>query len=522
VAPVGEKTGKPSKSRSPGFPTVLNEFARDTNIEGVNNAGRAPSNIRKVIWLLIFTFLAVLTVQDLVSLTKEFLTWPVDVSTTIDHEDSIPFPSVTVCNQNRVSCRRLKEFLKRCQTGTSECKNKAILEQLVEEGNCNNSQLPIKVEETSASTQTSLSGMKKPGARIQSKMEKSSLESKLKSTNQGAQFGVEQKFLSLYSSLTVEERFHIGHAKEDLVKSCTFRGFDCMGMDEDSFDHEVVLNPVYGNCYNFYLVDPSIGQSSMSGVSYGLSLELNIEPSDYLKGGQTTAMGARVSVQERNAYPLVDEYGIDLAPGQLTSISIQLVNITRHPYSGCGEGKEWSEAEYSKEEDSHTSYSYSMTLCQRLCVQQVIEAECNCSHPLLTTLGDEDSDSDLKRPCKLTKEQGDMMSQHDSTCVLKATLDFDVGDNTCKSCGPACREEDYEKLVSSTKLYGDKMEETARVEIYFMSLNVKTITETARYTTTKFISELGGALGAWMGFSCCMIFEVVELAFDLGLSCFGR
>ena len=39
MAPVGEKTGKPSKSRSPGFPTVLNEFARDTNIEGVNNAG---------------------------------------------------------------------------------------------------------------------------------------------------------------------------------------------------------------------------------------------------------------------------------------------------------------------------------------------------------------------------------------------------------------------------------------------------------------------------------------------------
>ena len=149
--------------------------------------------------MLIFTFLAVLTVQDLVklptrnsfethkklfqvSLTKEFLTWPVDVSTTIDHEDALPFPSVTVCNQNRVSCRRLKEFLKRCQvvwafltffyffqylqTGASECKNKAILEQLVEEGGCNNAQLPSKEEETSASTQTSLSGLKRPGVRI--------------------------------------------------------------------------------------------------------------------------------------------------------------------------------------------------------------------------------------------------------------------------------------------------------------------------------------------------------------------
>ena len=30
----------------------------------------------------------------------------------------------------------------------------------------------------------------------------------------------------------------------------------------------------------------------------------------------------------------------------------------------------------------------------------------------------------------------------------------------------------------------------------------------ARYTTTTFISALGGALGAWMGFSVCMIFEV--------------
>merc|ERR1719220_1522336 len=157
VAPLGEKTGKPSKSRSPGFPTVLNEFARDTNIEGVNNAGRAPSNIRKVIWLLIFTFLAVLTVQDLVSLTKEFLTWPVDVSTTIDHEDAIPFPSVTVCNQNRVSCRRLKEFLARCQSGDPDCENKPILEQLVQEGACNSSKPTSSEQDITATAVTSTS-----------------------------------------------------------------------------------------------------------------------------------------------------------------------------------------------------------------------------------------------------------------------------------------------------------------------------------------------------------------------------
>ena len=42
----------------------------------------------------------------------------------------------------------------------------------------------------------------------------------------------------------------------------------------------------------------------------------------------------------------------------------------------------------------------------------------------------------------------------------------------------------------------------------------------ARYTTTTFISALGGALGAWMGFSVCMLFELVELLVDLGLAVF--
>ena len=55
-----------------------------------------------------------------------------------------------------------------------------------------------------------------------------------------------------------------------------------------------------------------------------------------------------------------------------------------------------------------------------------LQAECNCSHPLLTTLGDEDSDSDLKRPCKLTKEQGDIMSEHDSACVLTCEQVSDI------------------------------------------------------------------------------------------------
>ena len=45
-------------------------------------------------------------------------------------------------------------------------------------------------------------------------------------------------------------------------------------------------------------------------------------------------------------------------------------------------------------------------------------------------------------------------------------------------------------------------------QIYFMSLNVKAIRETARYSLATFIATIGGSMGAWVGFSVCMIFEV--------------
>ena len=58
-----------------------------------------------------------------------------------------------------------------------------------------------------------------------------------------------------------------------------------------------------------------------------------------------------------------------------------------------------------------------------------------------------------------------------------------------------------------------------QVDIYFMSLNVKSIKETARYNVVTFIATLGGSLGVWVGFSVCMLFELLELLIDLGLSC---
>ena len=108
-----------------------------------------------------------------------------------------------------------------------------------------------------------------------------------------------------------------------------------------------------------------MGKSSMTGAAYGLSLVLNIEQDSYLRGGpismvsteltilcNTTltlhyyqAVGARISVQDRESLPLIDEFGVDMAPGTLNSLSLQVVNISRHSYSGCVSSS-WEDNKY--------------------------------------------------------------------------------------------------------------------------------------------------------------------------------
>ena len=120
---------------------------------------------------------------------------------------------------------------------------------------------------------------------------------------------------------------------------------------------------------------------------------------------QTVAAGARVSVQARAGYPLVEEYGVDVSPGSLTSLSLQLVssgtsvsgiascrqvNISRHSYSGCT-STSWQGASHGQQggklisfifelvQLSDSAYSYSVTGCQRFCVQSAVEVDFSCA-----------------------------------------------------------------------------------------------------------------------------------------------
>ncbi|CAM6055018.1 unnamed protein product [Sphagnum tenellum] len=61
-------------------------------------------------------------------------------------------------------------------------------------------------------------------------------------------------------------------------------------------------------------------------------------------------------------------------------------------------------------------------------------------------------------------------------------------------------------------------ENLVQANVYYETLNVRSVTQTAKYSSDTFVASLGGALGLYMGMAVIMMFEVVELVFDIAFS----
>ena len=69
-------------------------------------------------------------------------------------------------------------------------------------------------------------------------------------------------------------------------------------------------------CYRLYY---------LSYISKGLTVELFLDQSNYMLTKLSQKVGARLVVHDPDKKPLVDQYGIDLHPNTVSSISIQQV-----------------------------------------------------------------------------------------------------------------------------------------------------------------------------------------------------
>ena len=141
---------------------------------------------------------------------REYLEYPVDVSTTLEHRNAVDFPAVTVCNRNRVSCARLNLFLSSCSNQPA-CQNSAQLRALQQLG-CGD-QAPSQGQGLEQAGQASdgsgrsvdfgtLKKRKKKPKKGGS-LGKVELKASLAGRQQGKQFIKEQNFLAAYQQVTL-------------------------------------------------------------------------------------------------------------------------------------------------------------------------------------------------------------------------------------------------------------------------------------------------------------------------------
>ena len=103
------------KENTKGFKEVWTWYSTFTSVQGLVQFFASKNAISKAYWLIILVAATVGTYYNVYVVFDEFLSYPVVTDVKVAQNSSIEFPSVTICNANRVHCGNLLYYVSTCQ-----------------------------------------------------------------------------------------------------------------------------------------------------------------------------------------------------------------------------------------------------------------------------------------------------------------------------------------------------------------------------------------------------------------------
>ncbi|XP_052775053.1 amiloride-sensitive sodium channel subunit beta-2-like [Mya arenaria] len=323
-------------------------------------------------------------------------------------------------------------------------------------------------------------------------------------------------FKDLYMDLPKHVRSQLGHDIKDMLLSCSFNGRVC-----SSELFRLHQTTEYGNCWS---LDNDKFKAMSPGPDGGLSLLWYLESSEYLSG-VTTGYGARLLLHEPDSYPYPAQEGIFIPASMETSIGLKMTFIARAngSYGSC----EWGDDFRSRYDVMYTRRS-----CQSFCVLEDVVNTCGCFDKEMEEFARKLNDT--LRPCRQNEELRCMVDLENRYARMELSCD----------CGEPCRETKYGKTISQRQwptddyanilLLGvceknlekcknlkdmgnsrDLNYNFLRLNIYYEDLNYETIEEFPEIEVQQFLSDVGGAIGLWIGLSILSLCEVGQLLIEL-------
>ncbi|OWF44768.1 amiloride-sensitive sodium channel subunit alpha-like [Mizuhopecten yessoensis] len=488
---------------------VFSRFSEKTTMHAAPYINSATYITAKVIWaFLLVAGIAAMTLH-LYYLINNFLSWPKKTTLTLGFSN-LELPAVTICNVNPIR--------------NSQLHNTNIrLQRLVEKVDPDNFYLRRRKRFLDAFDNQNLSYYddETDYDEIQEELERQNLEDYDEFEGvRDAIAEINHRFTELYMDEDIGVREDIGHDIHAMLIRCSFGQFSC-------FPENFTLHRSqhYGNCYT---LDAKKMIVKDSGPALGLTLMLYMENHEYL-AGITDGYGARVHIHAKDTVPFPYQSGFFVQTGQETTIALKQTKIERitKPHGNCATSQEFKDL-YKK--------VYTRQSCVYLCRPTQIVKQCGCY---------DDYDADLfqgssKRICT---------SRQDYECVYRVTYDIINKKITC-TCTDPCVEDDYDLEISSrewpTNKYSFLIREAicedspvdcdilrnytienlrrnfVKLVIYYKQLNYQSLKEEADIENAQFASDVGGAIGLWIGLSILSIFEIIQLIVELVGYCLYR
>ncbi|XP_076335155.1 epithelial sodium channel subunit alpha-like isoform X1 [Tachypleus tridentatus] len=508
------RTVVPEQLQSDQLPTMvkedpnvpLREFFKSllerSNVNGVSHIASASSVLRQSVWVLVLVLGLFGCIYESYQFLKVYYTYPVVVTLDVENNWTLPFPSLTICNLNRVRrnslnislCEELKISLTICQR-------------------------LFAPEKPVSSGPTALSGRNKYASCDEFREQKLSAR-QLEQLN----------FLTHFAAMNATMREQLGHSLEKLVRESTFNGEQCSTSNFSRF-----LTFHYGNCYTFnYQNDsdePLMTQSI--GPNSGLSLELDLEVDEYTV--LSPSLGFRVVIHPPQTPANPEEDGYDISPGFESSFALKQTTITRLPSPFNDNCHSYGKKSHKSDLPNIKFTSGSQESCIKKCLHLESLRRCGCTDPFLSV-------DPLSESCDL--------SNRSQVCCLDEVLNyFKTNDLPC-DCPLPCRKTYYDVSTSSAwwpspleqnylvrkETYRQRRSvpasqlpplpspresggistfqklrtSKAKVKVYFHTLEHVLYKQVPVYQDSELFGQLGGQMGLWLGISLVALFECLE------------
>ncbi|KAL9986114.1 hypothetical protein ACROYT_G000194 [Oculina patagonica] len=511
--------------------SLIKDFCDYTSAHGLGRIMAATHWTRAAFWTLLLLAAVMIMTLQVHTLFRKYQRRPLTTLVTVETSTSLPFPTVTFCNFNAI---------KRSSLQTAAQRNAGFLEEVFASELARNASRQLHGRNRRANDDPTSVSTAPPTLDIFSNDDdnddnddseddddfwEDEDDREFQDPSKKDPLFLKSEHMSVLMAMEDEGILgNMGHRFEDMVLSCTYRGVPCRNYTSpfwSSFWHYK-----YGNCYVFNGGKTTTGssapilKSNKPGPSHGLNLELNVEQEEYI-GVLSPEAGIKMDISTQGQMPFPLERGVSLAPGYATMIGLRKEMINREdPF----ESKRCLQTVSKDESNLYTKHFgavYSSTACKESCLAYNELEKCGCMEYRFPG-------SSVYGICSVTDKQT-------VKCLSKVQKKFRENKLNCTdSCPPPCSEQGFKMSTSFAiwpsenyePIYTDNLRKenkillskdeshrknVCKLQVFYEELNLEVITEQRSYEIEDFVSDIGGQLGLWIGFSVLTAAEFLEL-----------